>query len=287
MDCMSLWQSERRKAMDFVCCFLSIFCMVYYVLILIYSGPGTSFCGIWLILSFCLGLASVVLRFYDRFREKVPLRLEVAVVTAAAALFAVFLAVEVIIGVNFFSLEKQSTDYVIVLGAQVQGTELSRSLKYRVEKALEYARVHSNTILILSGGQGEGEDISEADAMYNYLREHGIPEYQMIKEDNSHSTYENLAYSKALIDEREKSRRDWIREVMASSGYLVPPDDEVTIRVGIVTSNFHVLRAKGIAKRLGIQDPTGIASKSDPVLFLHFCVRECFAILKDKFVGNM
>lgn len=78
-----------------------------------------------------------------------------------------------------------------------------------------------------------------------------------------------------------------IRKVMADAGYLVPPDEEMTIRVGIVTSNFHVLRAKGIAKKIGISDISGIASKSDPVLFLHFCIRECFAILKDKFVGNM
>jgi len=71
------------------------------------------------------------------------------------------------------------------------------------------------------------------------------------------------------------------------SGYLVPPNEEVTIRVGIITSNFHVFRAKSIAKEIGIQNVTGIAAKTDPVLFLHFCVRECFAILKDSFVGNM
>ena len=109
----------------------------------------------------------------------------------------------------------------------------------------------------------------------------------MRKEEQSESTYENLVYSKLLINEREIKRRDWIKNLMAQSGYLVPPDEEVTIRVGIITSNFHVLRAKGIAKKIGIQNISGIAAKSDPVLFLHFCVRECFAILKDKFVGNM
>lgn len=265
----------------------SVFCLVYYGVIVAYAGVETSFSVIWLILSFFLALGSALLHFYDRFRERVPIRLEVTVVTIVAALFAVFVIVETAMGLNFFSLKKQSADYVIVLGAQVKGRALSRSLEYRLEKALEYARVHSNTVFVLSGGKGPGEDVSEARAMYEYLLDHGVPDYQMILEENSHSTYENLVFSKMLIDERERGRRAMIRKVMADAGYLVPPDEEVTIRVGIVTSNFHVLRAKGIAKKIGISNISGIASKSDPVLFLHFCVRECFAILKDKFVGNM
>ena len=63
--------------------------------------------------------------------------------------------------------------------------------------------------------------------------------------------------------------------------------EEIVIRVGILTSNFHELRAKGIARHVGLPNVSGISAKSDPVLFVHFCVRECFAILKDKFVGNM
>lgn len=273
--------------MEFVFGVLSVLCLIYYGIIVIYSGVGTSFSPIWLVFALFFLLAALLCHFYGRFREKVPLRLEVSVVTAFAACAVVFLAVEITMGFHFFSLKKQSVDYVIVLGAQVRGTELSKSLEYRLEKALQYAEVHPNTVLVLSGGQGTGEDISEAQAMFEYLRDHGVPEYQMILEDQSTSTYENLVYSKLLISERESSRRTLIRNIMAEAGYLVPPDDEVTIRVGIVTSNFHVLRAKGIAKQIGIPQVSGIAARSDPVLFLHFCVRECFAILKDKFVGNM
>ena len=92
---------------------------------------------------------------------------------------------------------------------------------------------------------------------------------------------------KILITERERLRRATLRAAMAEYGYLLPPDEEITIRVGILTSNFHELRAKGIARHVGIPNVSGISAKSDPVLFAHFCVRECFAILKDKFVGNM
>lgn len=273
--------------MEFLLGFLSVFCLVYYGVIVIYSGVETSFSVIWLIFAVCLAVMAGTVHFYDRFKDKVPLRVEVSAVTAVAALFVIFVVVEAAMGINFFSLKKQSADYVIVLGAQVKGDKMSKSLEYRMEKALEYASVHPNTVIILSGGQGPGESVTEASVMYDYLKEHGVPEYQMIKEEKSRSTYENLAYSKILIAEREEERRALIKELMAASGYLVPPDDEVTIRVGIVTSNFHVLRAKGIAKKLGLPNISGIAAKSDPVLFMHFCVRECFAILKDKFVGNM
>lgn len=266
---------------------VSILCLIYYAVIVVYSGVKTSFSIVWLILAFCLALMAAVGRFYSRFKDKIPLPVTVSVVTVAAAFFVIFLSVEALMGLNFVSFKKQSVDYLIVLGAQVKGEELSNSLKFRLDKALEYAAIHPNTVLILSGGQGEGENISEASAMFEYLKERGVPEYQMIKEEQSTSTYENMVYSRLLIDERENERRSTIRNVMFAAGYLVPPDDEVPIHVGIVTSNFHMLRAKGIAKKVGIQDPYGISAKSDPVLFAHFCVRECFAILKDKFMGNM
>ena len=137
---------------------------------------------------------------------------------------------------------------MIVLGTQVKGETLSRSLEYRMETAVRYAKIHPNTVFILSGGKGKGEDVSEAFAMYEYMKANGIPEYQMILEEQSTSTYENLVYSRLLIAEREEDRRTTIRDVMSAAGYLSPPDEEVQIHVGIITSNFHMLRAKGIGK---------------------------------------
>ena len=123
--------------------------------------------------------------------------------------------------------------------------------------------------------------------MYRYMKSRGVPDYQLLLDESSRSTYENMVYSKMLITERERIRRATLRAAMAESGYLLPPDEEIVIRVGILTSNFHELRAKGIARHVGLPNVSGISAKSDPVLFVHFCVRECFAILKDKFVGNM
>ncbi|MDO5416839.1 MAG: hypothetical protein Q4F29_06545, partial [Lachnospiraceae bacterium] len=59
------------------------------------------------------------------------------------------------------------------------------------------------------------------------------------------------------------------------------------MQVGVLTSNFHLFRAVQIGKKQGFDHLSGVASSTDPVLFLHLCVRESLAILKDKFMGNM
>lgn len=96
---------------------------------------------------------------------------------------------------------------------------------------MEYAAYHPNTVFVLSGGQGDDEDVTEASAMYRYMKSRGVPDYQLLLEESSRSTYENMVYSKMLITERERIRRATLRAAMAESGYLLPPDEEIVIRV--------------------------------------------------------
>ena len=90
-------------------------------------------------------------------------------------------------------------DYIIVLGSKVNGTKPSYSLQYRIDKAAEYLKSHEKTIAIVSGGQGKGEDISEALAMKQGLIKQNIAEDRIIMEDKSTSTDENITFSKPLI----------------------------------------------------------------------------------------
>ena len=90
-------------------------------------------------------------------------------------------------------------DYIIVLGSKVNGTKPSYSLQYRIDKAPEYLKSHEKTIAIVSGGQGKGEDISEALAMKQGLIKQNIAEDRIIMEDKSTSTDENITFSKPLI----------------------------------------------------------------------------------------
>ena len=113
-------------------------------------------------------------------------------------------------------------DYVIVLGARVRGTTVTKSLRKRLDKAFEYIEKNDNTILVLSGGQGNGEDVSEAQAMYDYLVQKGVDKSRLLLEDKSTSTVENIEYSMKIIEKNSQN---------------------ATVEVGFITNNFHVFRA--------------------------------------------
>lgn len=172
---------------------------------------------------------------------------------------------------------------MIVLGARVRGAKISNSLKQRLDRAIEYSEEYPNTVLVLSGGKGPGEEISEARAMYEYLQYNGIPEDKLLIEDQSSDTVQNIEFSRTVIDRQEYNKAQaarahrWSFTVSAGRRY---------IRIGILTSNYHVFRAEAIARRQEIE-PVGVAAACDPVLAVHLWLREAFAVLKDKFMGRL
>ncbi|MGB8454164.1 MAG: YdcF family protein [Anaerocolumna sp.] len=115
-------------------------------------------------------------------------------------------------------------------------------------------------LIAVSGGQGE--DISEAKAMEEYLISKGINAQRILKEDQSTNTHQNLLFSKTLMEKGNPS----------------------TV---IVTSRFHVFRAMGIAGKLGITKAEGLGAPTDDIMTLSYYVREFFAVVKDKLVGNI
>jgi len=122
-------------------------------------------------------------------------------------------------------------DAVIVLGAAVHGSELSRTLAGRLDAALEYHRFNPKALIVVSGGQGPQENLPEGVAMRQYLIEQGVAADQVIVEDRATSTEENFAFSKILLDNR------------LPSGY----------QVVFVTDEFHVYRAGRIAAAAGLR----------------------------------
>ena len=155
---------------------------------------------------------------------------------------------------------KKDFDYVIIHGAGLlHGEQLTKLLQGRVDKAIEvYRKDPTPPILIPSGGKGDDEKISEAEAMKRYLLEQGIPETTIILEDRSSTTLENLQFSKQIIDSRE------------GRSYTA-----------LVTSNYHVYRALRYARQCGLKC-TGIGS---PVAFYYWpsaLIREFIAIHAEK-----
>ena len=124
--------------------------------------------------------------------------------------------------------DPSKTDAIIVLGAQVKadGT-LSVQLQWRLDKALEIYRNHPQMIVVC-GAQGTDEPVTEAEAMRSYLVANGVPENQVLMDDTSFNTRQNLANAKKLLPEGARS-------------------------VLIVTSNYHLPRALAIASDAGLE----------------------------------
>jgi uncharacterized SAM-binding protein YcdF (DUF218 family) len=130
----------------------------------------------------------------------------------------------------------RGADFVVVLGSGlIGGDRVPPLLASRLDRgrelyqALAARRATSAVLLIVSGGKGADERVSEAEAMARYLIERGVPADFVTREDQSRTTEENLAFSKAIM-ERTRPR----------------------YRCIVVTSNYHVFRAAIVARRLGV-----------------------------------
>jgi len=150
---------------------------------------------------------------------------------------------------------------VVVLGCRVYGERASLMLVERLEAACEYLTEHEESACVLSGGQGPGENISEAECMYRYLVAKGIDPERLYKEDKSTNTRENLMFSKALIEE------NGLHPVIA-----------------ITTSEFHEYRAGQIAKSLAMEYGA-VSGRTAIWLFPTYYVRELYAILAEWIFG--
>ena len=149
---------------------------------------------------------------------------------------------------------------VIVLGAGVNGTTPSLALQTRIRTAEQYLREHPEIPVVLSGGQGIGEEITEAEAMYRALIADGVDPARLLLEERSSDTEENFAYSKVLL---------------AEHGF-----DTNKATIAVVTNDFHIRRAGLIARREGLTT-IGVPAKL-PWWWLsaNYYVRECFGLGK-------
>ena len=149
-------------------------------------------------------------------------------------------------------------EFVVVLGAQIQGDQPSLTLKKRLDRAYEYLTEHPEASAFVSGGQGPDEQQTEASVMSAYLTARGIDPSRIVEETEASDTRENLLFSAALAEKRSID----------------------TGSVLIITSDFHMPRAKYIAGKLGMT-PYGLTSDTWPwILKVNYQLREVFAFVK-------
>ena len=180
------------------------------------------------------------------------------------ALLALVIGLLVLCGLVISGMRKspqRECPTLIVLGCQVRGKAPSLLLWYRIEAAGDYLEAHPDAVAVLSGGQGPGEQISEAQCMYDRLTARGIDPARLYLEDRSTVTMENLAFS---------------TELMEREGLQGP--------VCIVSNDFHIYRAAKMAGDQGI-DAEALAARSAWYSVPTYVLREALALVKYRFGG--
>jgi uncharacterized SAM-binding protein YcdF (DUF218 family) len=174
----------------------------------------------------------------------------ILVLIIAASAYITVITVKMVQASNH--VPQQNATSMIILGAKLKGDQLSLTLKSRMDAALIYLQKNPSTQVVVSGGQGSDELVPEADAMKDYLIMHQINPERIQVEAKSTNTFENIKFSKSLL------RGD---------------------RILIVSNDFHLLRAKMIAKRQGLIVDT-LPAPTPKSVWLQLYAREYVAIIK-------
>ena len=174
---------------------------------------------------------------------------------AAMILFITsFILLESAIIINMYMAKDinstNSMDTMIVLGAKVNKYGVSKTLKQRLDKAIEYYNENKHINIIVSGGQGKDEVMTEARAMENYLVKNGVNEDNIILENKATTTLENIMFSKEIME-----------------------DLNLENKALIVTSDYHLFRGRFIASILGVENE-GLCSISSLSSRVYYMIRE-------------
>lgn len=169
------------------------------------------------------------------------------------------------IGFTYFQIKQVANEkppknvpYLIILGAKVKGDQMSKALYERAKTGLVYLQENPHTKVIVTGGQGPDEKISEAEAVRRFFVEKGIDEKRILIENRSVTTYENINFAKKLYEVKEAV---------------------------IVSNDFHLFRAIKLSENLGIKSYP-LAADTPKVVKAKLYAREYLAILKWRITGK-
>lgn len=227
-----------------------------FVIILLF---GRSF-GVLFITANIILILSLKMLAHKRKKSRKLKRLFQIVLTSYCIFIISFVLVEIIIIYHGHTSKEMTTsdiDVVVILGAGLNGEIPSKTLEDRLNTGLRVLQRDESLPVIVSGGQGPGETITEAEAMGRFLVEHGIEANRIKYERQSTSTNENIQFSKDLMTELEMENPT----------------------VLIVTSDYHMLRAKIICKQVDLTCK-GASGNSPFFIKMNYVIREYFGLIK-------
>lgn len=172
-------------------------------------------------------------------------------------IFFVILSLSLIQGLIYFANKddlKKEQEYALVLGARVNKGNISKTLKKRLDSAYKYLKEHKKTKAILCGGKEEKDDFSQSYYMKKYLLNKGIGKKRLILEEKSKNTFQNIKFALFKMEKKPSS-------------------------VMIISSDYHIFRAKLILRRFGVLGysyPAKVPKENK----ISSNIRETFAVIK-------
>lgn len=248
-------RKEHNMIIKKISFILGILCLGYFFLYAALTGLTNTFTYVWLLMGSFFLLIAVFYKRVKKWVKALPKWIRILGVGIAGICILSVLAAEILCISYGMKTPEPGADYVIVLGAQVRGRTPSYNLARRLDVAYDYLVENPDTIAILSGGKGSGENISEAQAMMEYLLERGIEPERMILEDQSTNTDENIRFSREKMESEEA-------------------------RVVLATNQFHVFRSIGIARKQGLTHVEGLGAGVMWFTVPNLYLREAIAIIK-------
>ncbi|MCL2294083.1 MAG: YdcF family protein [Spirochaetes bacterium] len=233
---------------------LGILMFFYFARILILTGRFDVFNFLASLTGFFMVILSFKLNSLIVFIKKCPKLIQYTLKVLFASFLISFVICQSLIIYGMRETPKPGADYIIILGCQVIGEYASVPLLSRGFTAIRYLYRNPETRVIVTGGQGPGGNISEAEALRRLLLENRIDRDRILMEDRSTNTMENLIFANELFNLLDKN-------------------------IVIVTSDYHIFRALSIARRLNYQNVSGLPSRSRPRALPAFLLREYLAII--------
>ncbi len=263
--CTEEWKKEQRdgrngREMSIALLIIGAVLLLYGISLCLISNFNVGILAVFLLGAMALGVGLFFdqLKLLTRHGLFFYLKLLVLFGIGFEAVFVGFLAVN-----GAMDTVTYKEDAVIILGAGIKGDQVSKTLRFRLDRAIAYAQENPEALLVVSGGQGPQEAVTEAYAMEQYLLAHGIRPERIIKEEKSTSTQENLRFSKALLDAR----------------FARP------YRVAIITNGFHIFRATQMANDVGFEAATHLHAALPWYQMMPCYLRESIALMKIWLIG--
>lgn len=244
---------------------IGLFCVLYFFIVAVNTGLKSKFPVFWLITGTMIIVSEPTGILLNEMQLPGMLRDGIRLILFLVLLC--FLMAEMLILSAMCKKYDKIPDVIIVLGAQLNKNGPGKTLKSRLDLANDVARLNPESILVVSGGMGENEPMTEAEGMRAYLAAKGIAQDRIVIEKCSRDTYENLMFSK---------------QILSDYGYRVE-----MLQIGILTTNFHIFRALRLAKKAGYGSCIPMPAKCTKVLLPNYLVREGFALIKDLLSGRL